>query len=171
MKLNDDMKKEISNNYFSEGVHKVKIGSVHFVTDNGKEYAEFLVVGDEGQEGTARVYFTEKAATYSFNTIRGIFVHNSPESSKDKTRDAINAIEDTETLEKQCQKLIGKECWYMVQKSDQTYVNNNGETKNSYNKNIYHYEPKMKESAPDVSGAKYATSEAELNNSALPDDF
>lgn len=167
--FSDEDKKERSNNYFEEGVHEVKIAVVAFdKTADGKEFAEFTVMGkdaDDSRSGTARVWFTTpEAKNYAFNIIRGIFVHNAPDDKKDAVRDSINKIKNTEELEKACEKLIEKEAWYLVQKSDRTYTNSNGETKNSYNRDIYGYKPAPKNLTvqPDVEGAE------EVDQSEIP---
>lgn len=135
-----------SGKYFSEGIHKVKIAGVTFdKTDGGKEFAEFTVVSDDGQqEDTARVWFTtDKAMQYALTVIRGIFVHNTPEKDKEKTREKFDAIEDTEQLEKACQNLIGKEAWFTTYKDHtRMYTAKDGTQKPSFQRNIYGYEPK-----------------------------
>lgn len=132
--------------YFGEGVHKVKIiGVIQDKNDNGSEYFEFGLEGENGEEGTARIYWTEKAQKYSFNAVRDIFVHNTKEANKDMIRAKVDATKDTDELFKLVDaNLIDKEAWFKVEKAGTTYVNNNGETKNSYNRNLYGYEPAMK---------------------------
>ena len=136
--------KEEFGKYFEEGIHKVTIKSVTGDTNpSGKEYFEFNVVGENGEEGSARLWWTEKAMQRSFNTIRTLFVHNTVEANRDKVRAAIDATNNTDELLKLASAgLKGKEAWYQVEKTDQTYVNGNGEVRYSYNRNIYGYEPK-----------------------------
>lgn len=147
--FNDSHKEEMSGNYFDQGVHKIKIGAVIFdTTDDGKEFAEFTVVGTDSDKdervGTARVWFTTDAAIhYSFNMIRSIFVHNAPKDKKDKARAAIDGLKDTEELEQACQHLVGKEAWYSVYENpERTYTDQDGKLRNSFDRNIYGYEPK-----------------------------
>lgn len=150
-KFTADHKKDRSSNYFDEGIHKVKIAGVEFdELDDGREFAEFTVVDEDDREGTARLWFSSDAAiNYSFNIIRGIFVHNAPENKKDAVRESFDKIEDTEQLEKSINELlIGGECWYQVSKSDRTYESN-GQIKHSYDRNIYGYEPAPKKVTPD----------------------
>ena len=145
--FNDDTKKEL-NQYFGEGVHKVKILAVdQGKTDDGKEYFEFKLEGENGEDGNARIYWTEKAQQFSFNTVRGIFVHNTIEKNKDAIRKEVDATTNTDELFKLCQALKGKEAWYVVQKTDRTYTNSDGETKFSYNRNLYGYEYVIKKTA------------------------
>ena len=42
------------------------------------------------------------------------------------------------------EKLDGYEAWFTVYQSDRTYTNAQGETRHSYDRNIYGYEPKLK---------------------------
>lgn len=143
-KITDEHKKEMMQGEFiPEGIHQVKIMLVEGgKTQAGKDYVEFTVVDSEEREGKARMWFTtDNAIGYTFNIIRGIFVHNAPANSKDKVRETIDAIDDTDKLVEACQQLIGKEAWLQVKKSDRTYQNEAGETKHSYDKNIYGYEP------------------------------
>lgn len=146
VKFSDEHKAEPESNYFAEGVHKVKISGVEFdETEKGQPYAEFTVVDETGnKEDSVRMWFTtDKAINYTFNIIRGIFVHNAPADRKDEMRDAIDALEDTDALEAACQKhLIGKECWFKVEKDpSRTYPGRDGTPKPSFNKNIYGYNP------------------------------
>lgn len=139
--------------YFEEGVHKVKILSVKLGRTNGvteesmKEYMEFEVEGEEGQEDSARLWFTtDKAINYSFNIVRGIFVHNAPKANKERARELVDQIPNTQKLEELCQTLVGKECWFSVYKNmSRPYTNKDGETKYSYDRNITGYEPKPRE--------------------------
>lgn len=148
----DEDKKERTTDYFEEGVHEVEIAVVSFgKTSDDKEFAEFTVAGsgDDARTGTARVWFTTPAAkNYSFGIIRSIFVHNTPEEKRDATRERINKIKNTAELEEACEALMGKKCWYSVAKSERTYTNEAGETKNSYDKNVYGYKPAPKTITP-----------------------
>ena len=151
-KLSAEHKEEFEQrNYFDEGVHKVKIQSVTLGRtqpktddDEGKEFLAFgIISGDGEKEDEVRFWFTtDKAIKYSFNTIKGIFVHNAPEDKKQKTRDALDKIADTEELEKACQNLIGKEAWFSIyQDRTRTYPKQDGTVGYSYNRNLTSYEP------------------------------
>ena len=146
--FNDSHKVE-QGQYFSEGIHKVTILGINGGTnDNGKEFIEFVVGGQDGEEGTARMWFTsDKAINFTFNTIRNIFVHNATKGKEDAARDLINKVTNSDELVELCNKaLIGKEAWYQVEKSDYTYTDQAGEVKQGYNRNIFGYEPKPKQS-------------------------
>ena len=171
VKFSDEHKKELSNDYFEIGVHKVQIMLVNFgKTDDGKEYVEFTVTDPETQtkEGTARLWFTtDKAIGYTFNIIRGIFVHNSPEDKKQAIREKVDAVKDTTELDKLCQLLIGKEAWYEISEDEtRTYQNDKGETKPSLNKNITGYEPTPKKvsapAAPETNAAPVSDGDDEV---------
>lgn len=149
----DEHKKDLSNTFFEEGVHKVKITKIERgETDNGKEFMEFSVKGEGDKEDSTRVWFTTDAAIgFSFSIIRGIFVHNAPADKKDEIRASVDALKNTTDLEKACKVLIGKEAWFTVyQDPSRTYINDKGETKNSYNKNIYGYEPSPRKMTPET---------------------
>jgi hypothetical protein len=164
VKFSDDHKKEINNDYFEIGIHKVQIMLVVFSkTDDGREYVEFTVTDPETQtkEGKARLWFTtDKAIGYTFNAIRGIFVHNSPEDKKEAIRKKVDAVKDTDELDKLCQLLVGKEAWYEISEDDiRTYQNEKGETKSSLNKNITGYKPTPRKIKAPTTGTTVASSE------------
>lgn len=173
VKFNDDHKKELNNDYFEIGVHKVQIMLVEFnKTDDGREYVEFTVTDPETQtkEGKARLWFTtDKAIGYTFNIIRGIFVHNSPEAKKQAIREKVDAVKDTDELDKLCQLLVGKEAWYEISEDDtRTYQNDKGDTKPSLNKNITGYEPTpRKVSAPAEEPATTAAPAADSDDEVM----
>lgn len=151
-KFDDEVKavKEFSDsNWLGFGVHKVKIGAIeHGLTENDKEYVEFTVLGENEEEDTARVWFTsQKAANYSFNICRGIYVHNAPKDKKDAARDQFDALEDAEAMVKLMnEKLIGGECWFTKYPSpDRTYQASDGSIRKSIDKNVYGYEPRLRE--------------------------
>lgn len=140
--------KEFNNNRFTFGVHKVQI--LNFVldkTDNGKEFIEVFFVdpNNEECEDSARVWFsTDKATNFSFNILRGIYVHNAPEDKKDAARASFDAVKDTtELVELLKSKLLGKEMWYTkFFDPKRTYQGQDGQTYRSINKNIFGYQPK-----------------------------
>ena len=151
MKFTDEHKtvKEFSDgNWFDYGLHKVQIGQIELgETDNGKEFIEFTLLGENEEEDTARVWFTTDAAiNFSINVLRQIFIHNAPEAKKDEARDMFDAVGDTTELVKLLNdKLVGGECWFTkYQDPTRTYVAQDGSTRKSVNKNIYGYEPKLR---------------------------
>lgn len=140
--LSDDDLKE-PEPFFKEGVHRVVIDSAKFEKNqDGKIFLEVKVIGEENQKADARLWFTEKARPYSIDTIRKIFVHNAADdSAKDKIRTAIAMIKSLAELNAILPKLAGKECWYSIKKLDNTYIDRNGNEKNSYDKNLTSYKP------------------------------
>lgn len=145
IKFNDDHKVEKGGNYFDEGVHLVKITDVKADKNaNGKDFFEFAV-SDGTREAKVKLWFSSDAAiNFSFNTIRAIFVHNSPTDQKDKMRATIDGIEDSDKLLEACKKLKGKECWLEVVQDGEYTDEQTGEVKKSYNRNIRGYEPTPK---------------------------
>lgn len=150
-KFTDEVKEEKSFNYFEQGVHKVQIADVEFGFEgkDEKEYCEITVVDPDNGEKTDKVrlwFHTEGAQSFSFSTLRAIFVHNSPEDKKDETREKFNALGGTEDLEKACKKVLpGKEAWFSIYESEtRTYTDEKGTVRKSFDKNITGYEPKPK---------------------------
>lgn len=146
VKIRPEDKEEVTyTQYLPEGIHEVKITGITQETNaNGKEYFEFEVADEDGQVGNARLYMSEKAMKYSISTIRGIFVHNTVEKNRDAVRKQVDLCEDTDELFKLSQALVKRQAkaWYSKHQNGQTYVNNKGETRNSYDVNISHFEPK-----------------------------
>jgi hypothetical protein len=143
----EDLAPRGENNYFNEGVHEVLIDSAkRGKTDAGKEYVEFIVKGENGESDTARLWFTtEKSCKYALSILAGIASHNKEsEADKQKVRDAFKQITDTDQVDdKFLAKFENDHAFFTVYKSDRTYEKD-GETKHSYDKNIYGYSPKPK---------------------------
>lgn len=168
VKFSDKHKQEQTGKYFSEGVHEVKIGFVEFdQTDDGREFADFSLTDNAEREAKVRFWFhTDGAINYSFNIIKGIFVHNAPEDKKDAIRAKVEAAADTEELAKLCSLLIGKDAWLEVARNPKRdYRGNDGNMKKAYDSNIYGYEPTPK--APVAAAA--STDDAGANTD--PDDI
>ena len=78
-------------------------------------------------------------------TLQGIAVHNAKDDAqKDKIRQFFVGDFNDEKVQKVLDKLTGYEAWLTVYQSDRTYTNAQGETRHSYDHNIYGYEPKPK---------------------------
>lgn len=172
VKFSDAHKAE-SGNYFELGVHPVKIMLVEFAKTDEKEpreYVEFTVVhpDNEDLEAKARLWFTtDKAIKYTFGIIRGLFTHNAPEDKKQAIREKVEAVTDTDELDKLCQLLIGKDAWLEVSEDPtRTYTNDAGETKPSINRNITGYKPTPKT----VSAPAAETNAAPTNASGDTDE-
>jgi|GEM_PF-1308175 hypothetical protein len=137
----------VEQNFFREGVHEVIITSAEFFeTDDQKIYLELGIMGSNDEQDTARLYFTDGAKKISLDTIRKILVHNAPdEETKDKIREAYKKITNLAQLNPFVLRLVDKQAWLKIEKSDKTYTSKEtGEIKHSYNRNIYGFEPKMK---------------------------
>lgn len=152
MKFSNEHKEvtEFNDKYFNFGIHKVQISAVELggTGEGEKEYIEITVVDPSDAEitDTARVWFTsDKATNYSFNVLRQIFIHNTPEAKRDEARDLFDKLSGTEELAKIVETLIGKECWFTkYYDPERTYTAQDGSQKRSVNKNIMGYEPKPK---------------------------
>lgn len=152
MKFNDDTKQvnEFSDsNWLGFGVHEVTLGLIEAgKTDNNKEFVEFTVIGPKDEEDTARVWFTsDKSANFSFNIMRQIYVHCAPEGkAKEKARTDFDAVKDSDEAVELMQKCVGKKIWFTKYPDPtRTYQNQAGQTKQSINKNVYGYAPKLRE--------------------------
>lgn len=150
MKFNDETKavKEFSDsNRLPFGVSKVQISAIGLDhTDDNKEFVEVEVVGANGEEDSSRLWFTsDKAANFSFNVLRQIYVHNAPEEVKEAARETMDAVKTTEELvEKLQEKLLGGECWFTkYYDPSRTYTTDSG-TFRSVNRNVFGYEPKLR---------------------------
>lgn len=134
---------------FEEGVHKVKIMTVVSgeTEKDGKEYIEITVIKpeDDSVKANVRLWFTTDAAIrYSYNILKGIFVHNAPEKEKDSTRARFDELKNTEELVEAANKvLIGAEAWYLVAANPERNYVKEGKEYKGYDRNIYGYEPKM----------------------------
>jgi hypothetical protein len=179
VKFSDEHKVE-GGKYFELGVHKVQIAGVEFGKTEDKEpreYVEFTVVDDLNNENAveakARLWFTtDKAIKYTFGIIRGIFVHNAPEDKKQAIREKVDAVKDTDELDKLCQLLIGKEAWLEVSEdATRTYQNEAGETKPSINRNITGYEPTPKKVSAPAAEASAAPVDENGNSDDVMADF
>ena len=170
-----DHKKEMSNDYFDEGEHTVKIMMVEGgQTDDEREFVDFTVTDTETEtkEGSARFWFhTDGAINFSFNRIREIFVHNAPDDKKDDIKKKFDALPNTQKLVEACNKmLIGKEAFYQVSKSDRTYESN-GKIKHSYDRNLTGYMPTAKTVTVGEGDSAVTGTPVSTDDGNLPMDF
>jgi len=135
--------------FIREGIHSVTIEKVGFEKNaNDKPYLNVEVKDENGNEGAAKIWFTGAAIPYSINTIRTIFVHNaSNEEDKEKLRQFFKGLEGKSLYELSqfTDKLVGKQAWYSVRKTDETYEDKDGNTKSRYDRSIWGYEPTFKD--------------------------
>lgn len=144
----EDLAPRGESNYFTEGVHEVLIEKAERGVHDGKEYVEFTVKGENGETDTTRLWFTtEKSCKYALSILAGIATHNKEsEADKQKVRDAFKQITDTDQVDdKFLKKFENDHAFFSVYKSDtRTYTNAQGETKPSFDKNLYGYKPNEK---------------------------
>lgn len=143
-----DEDKEEMEEFFREGIYEVEIVSVEIKehSTNKNIYAEIGLKGKQGQEGTASLWFTDKSKKFSIDTVRKILVHHQEtEEKKQLVRDTIAKVDNLFKFQGIMTKMIGCQAWYKVEKNGKTYSDEEtGETKDSYNKNIYGFKPTMK---------------------------
>lgn len=155
--------------YFEEGVHKVKIaGTFMDKTDDGREYVVVGVEGADGEEAEVRMWLhSEKAFKFTMRTLQAIAVHNAKgDTQKDKVRQFFIGDFDDDKIIKLLGKFDDYEAWFTIYQSDRTYQNAQGETKYSYDRNIYGYEPKPKKlTAEDILPG---STKVELNDDEIP---
>lgn len=155
--------------YFDEGVHRVKIAGAYFdKMDDGREFVEIGVEGSEGETAEVRMWLhSEKAFKFTMRTLQAIAVHNAKgDTQKDKVRQFFVGDFDDDKMIKLLGKFDDYEAWFTVYQSDRTYTNAQGETKHSYDRNIYGYEPKPKK--PTVEDILPGSTKVELNDDEIP---
>lgn len=150
MTLSEEDVKEST--YFTQGVHAVTITEAGFEKNpNGKVFLNVKVEGVNGEQGEARLWFTGAATPFSVDKIRKIFIHNAKDDDqKQKVRDFFKNMKSLYEMSQLVQKLPGKSCWYTVEKTEETYTDNNGDEKHRYDRNIWGYEPKPKKKTDEV---------------------
>jgi hypothetical protein len=130
------------------GVSRVQlVGATAGETEDGKSWIDLEITTADGIEDTARVWFTGKAAPYSFNTLRQIAVHSGKDdAAKEELRQGIENMQDSDELADFLnEKVAGGELWFTKYLDPQrTWTDNDGNVRQSVNKNVYGYEPKLK---------------------------
>lgn len=157
--------------WFSEGVHPVVIDTVERkVNANGTPYLEFTVISDEDPDitGTARLYMSERALPYSLRTLQGILVHNAKtDIDEEKIRAYFHSLDDTDKLD--LKKYHAAKAWYRVEKSGSVYIGTDNKEHDSYNRDIFSYEPKMSKRAESVVDTTFVQTES-IDISEVPFD-
>jgi len=137
----------VEDEYFGQGVHEVIISNAEFFKDdkNDKIYLDVDVADEQNiRKAQVRMFFTEKANKITISTIRRILVHNAEdENKKQEIRIKFQTVTSLLDLKAFVMDLIGKQAWLKIEKSDRTYIDNDGNEKFSYNRNLYGYEPEM----------------------------
>ena len=136
-------------NFFEFGIHEVTIeGAVLESLDDGREYIEIGVRGDNGESDTVRLFLsTEKAIKFHLRTLQAICVHNAKsEADKDKVRNAFIGKIDDKKIRTILDKMEGYRAWFQVEQDPaRTYTNASGEERPSLDKNIYGYQPRPRQ--------------------------
>ena len=137
----------VEDEYFGQGVHEVIIYGAEFYKDEkkGNIYLDVDVADEQNvKKAQVRMFFTEKANKITISTIRRILVHNAEdENKKQEIRTKFQTVTSLLDLKAFVMDLIGKQAWLKIEKSDRTYIDNDGNEKFSYNRNLYGYEPEM----------------------------
>ena len=132
------------------GVSKVQCtGVLADVTEAGLDFIEIGVVNAEGIEDSARLWFTTpQSGNISFNVARAIAVHQGKtEEEKQKIGERVDGVKNSEELAEVLNDVCGNggELWFTKYYDPQrTYAGKDGQMRQSINKNVYGYEPKLK---------------------------
>lgn len=129
--------------YFGVGAHLVMIKGARAdkSPNTGSEFIEFDVVGTSDEEGTVRLYLTEKTADRSRSILGAIAVHNKQtEAEKQKVREAFKKITDTDQMTDKefLAKFIDMEAWILTEEDTSAPKPNGGFYLRN---NLYSYEP------------------------------
>lgn len=133
--------------------------------DDGREYIEVNVQAEDGIEDSARCWFTGGASNISFNTLRQVAVHQGKdEEEKQKIRDKVDAVKDSQELCDILNEYIGGELWVRKEYDPKrTYQNQAGVTKRSVNTNLFGYQPAER--------PEFMPKKADANGNAVEDAF
>lgn len=132
------------------GVSKVRFtGAMMDTTEAGKVYIHIGLIDAEGVEDNVRLWFTSEASEQiSYETIRDILVHCTPEEKKPAVRAKVRAAQGAEDLEELMNEyLMNNNTFFWFTKYydlKRTYTAQDGSTRHSVNKNIMAYQPKEK---------------------------
>lgn len=129
--------------YFGVGSHVVLIKGAEAgkSPNTGSEFLEFTVVGTNDEEGTVRLYLTDKTADRSRSILGAIAVHNKEtEAEKQKVREAFKKITDTDQMTDAdfLKKFIDMEAWILTEEDKSAPKPNGGYYLRN---NLYSYEP------------------------------
>ena len=161
----DDKDFETRKPYFAAGVHEVYIKD--FTTgkspNTGSQFIEFTLLGAEDEEGTARLYLTEKTVDRTRSILATIAVHNKQgEAEKQKVRDAFKVIDDSDQLldSKFLEKFKEMQAWILVEEDLNAPKPNGGYYLRT---NLYSYEPKPRNNAAQMTAEQLVS---DMNESA-----
>lgn len=156
--------------YFPVGVHQVGITKAERGKSpkTGTEFIEMTVVGEGDEEGSARMYLSEKAAPWTRRTLATIAVHNkSTEPEKEAVRKAFKNILSTDKFDGMfLSKFEGMEAWISVEEDLDAPKPNGGYYTRT---NIFGYEPKpRKTTAADLVSDFKAKGAEDVDVSTIP---
>jgi len=154
----DKMKDNILNDkaparYLGLGVHDVNVTSAELVeARTGTMGMKFNVENEEGKSDVT-MWLSEAALPYTIENVSRLVVHNASEKKKDEARNFMSNILSAKdlfgtvvkTLEDRAKNNKSFQCWLSIRedKNGSTYVNKDGETKPSLDRNLLPYEPKQ----------------------------
>ena len=156
-KAAETMKENILNdkggaNYLGIGIHDVVVTAVELVeAKTGTMGIKFLVENADGRSDVT-MWLSEGALPYTIENVSRLMVHNAPEAKKDEARNYMSNIMSAkelfttvvETL-KAREKTKSPFVAHLSIREDRngaTYVNKDGETKPSLERNLLSYRPK-----------------------------
>jgi hypothetical protein len=158
MKTMSDKEFEARKPYFGVGVHEVILTSAVAGKSPTTEsdFIEFSLLGEADEEGSVRMYLTEKTVERTRSILATIAVHNKEgEVEKQKVRDAFKKMTDSDDMltEKFLAKYKDMQAWILTEEDKSAPKPNGGFYLRS---NLYSYEPKPRATTiqEDIAGGK-----------------
>lgn len=132
--------------YFGTGVHEVILTDATSgkSPNTGSDYIEFELLGKNDEEGTVRLYLTDKTVERTRSILATIAVHNkASEVEKQKVRDGFKKMTDSDKMltESFLAKFKDMQAWILTEK-DKSAPKPNGDF--YLRSNLYSYEPKAR---------------------------
>ena len=143
--------------YFGVGVHEVILtGATTGEATTGSKFIEFELLGENDEEGSVRLYLTEKTVERTRSILATIAVHNKDgEVEKQKVRDGFKKITDSDEMltEKFLAKFKDMQAWILTEEDKSAPKPNGGFYLRN---NLYSYEPKPRATTiqQDIEGGK-----------------
>lgn len=131
--------------YIKVGIHEVTITKAFFDKNkNGKIFLHVDVKTKDDEVEKAKLWFIGKATPISLNAIRTVFVHNAEtEEDKQKLRDYFSGLEgrSLSELNEVVPNLVGKQAWIKKERSEEDWIDDEGNSRPNYETNLYGFEP------------------------------
>ncbi len=156
-KAAETMKENILNdkggaNYLGIGIHEVVLTAVELVeAKTGTMGIKFLVENTDGRSDVT-MWLSEGALPYTIENVSRLMVHNAAKDKKDEARNYMSNIISAkdlfntvvETLKAREKTKSPFQCFLSIREDQNgaTYVNKDGETKPSLDRNLLSYRPK-----------------------------